>query len=179
MCSFGGVLAAADEAGRPIRRQPRGLGVELPLFHTGGVGATFTMMGFGLPLGAIVGPLLWAAATRRSVRLRNDVALGLLVVPLSGIEISRPYWGLISLPVVLVFGTDEVVDAWTSARLRARRKRTSATRAQIAASDASCPSHALLTAPKTGRNAQAEGPRGSRRRTLRDPRASADLLPSW
>ena len=89
--AFGGVLRLHTKL--TDRYVPCGVVVELPLFHTGGVGATLTMMGFGLPLGPFVGPVLWAAATRPSVRLRNDVALGLLVVPLSGIEISRHIGG--------------------------------------------------------------------------------------
>jgi hypothetical protein len=97
-----------------------GKGVELPLLHTGGVGALVDMMGFGLPLGVVVGPVLWIAAVTQCVRKRNELALGLLAVPLTGILIARPYWGLISLPAVLVFGSEGCVDAWSAVRARLR-----------------------------------------------------------
>jgi hypothetical protein len=91
-----------------------GKGVELPLFGTGGGGAVVAMMGFGLPLGAVVGPLLWSAAVARSWRVRNYLALGLLAVPLCGVSIARPYWGLVSLPAVVIFGTEGVADLLAS-----------------------------------------------------------------
>jgi hypothetical protein len=95
--------------------------VELPLFGTGGVGAVVAMMGFGLPLGAIVGPLLWSAAVARCWRVRNYLALGLLAVPLSGVSIARPYWGLVSLPAVVIFGTEGVADLAAALRAGAAR----------------------------------------------------------
>ena len=91
----------------------RGKGVELPLVGTGGAGAVVAMMGFGLPLGVIVGPVLWSAAVYRCAALRSYLALGLLTVPLSGVLISRPYWGLVSLPAVVIFGTEGMADLTT------------------------------------------------------------------
>jgi hypothetical protein len=93
-----------------------GQGVELPLFGTGGVGAAATMMGFALPLGVVLGPALWSVAVVQCCRRREVLALGLLAVPVSGVLIARPYWGLVSLPAVVIFGTEGVADL--VARLR-------------------------------------------------------------
>jgi hypothetical protein len=93
-----------------------GKGVELPLLGTGGAGAVVAMMGFGLPLGVLVGPVLWSAAVYRCCTLRSYLALGLLAVPLSGVLVSRPYWGLVSVPAVVIFGTEGIADLVTSLR---------------------------------------------------------------
>ena len=82
----------------------------MPLVGTGGAGALVAMMGFGLPLGVLVGPVLWSAAVYRCVTVRSYLALGLLAVPVAGVLISRPYWGLVSLPAVVIFGTEGVAD---------------------------------------------------------------------
>ena len=87
-----------------------GKGVELPLLGTGGPGSVATMMGFALPLGVVVGPILWSAAVVHCWRRAEVLALGLLVVPLTGVLIARPYWGLVSLPAVVVFGTEGIAD---------------------------------------------------------------------
>jgi hypothetical protein len=115
-CVAGSVvyLAHGDFAGTYL--VARGKGVELPLVGTGGAGAVVAMMGFGLPLGVLVGPVLWSAAVHRCCSVRSYLALGLLAVPISGVLISRPYWGLISLPVVVIFGTEGVADVVTSLR---------------------------------------------------------------
>jgi hypothetical protein len=101
-------LAHGDLAGPYL--VARGKGVELPLLGTGSPGAVVAMMGFGLPLGAVVGPVLWSAAVARGWRARNGLALGLLAVPLSGVLVARPYWGLVSLPAVVIFGTEGIAD---------------------------------------------------------------------
>jgi hypothetical protein len=93
-----------------------GRGVELPLVGTGGAGAVVAMMGFGLPLGVLVGPVLWSAAVYQCCKVGSYLALGLLAVPTSGMLISRPYWGLVSLPAVVIFGTEGVADLVTSLR---------------------------------------------------------------
>jgi hypothetical protein len=101
-----------------------GTGVELPLLGTGGAGAAVTMMGFALPLGVVLGPVLWSAAVVQCCRRREVLALGLLAVPLSGVLIARPYWGLVSLPAVVVFGTEGLADL--VARIRRGRGARSA-----------------------------------------------------
>lgn len=100
-----------------------GTGVELPLLHTGGAGALIAMMGFALPLGIVLGPVLWTAAVVQCCRTRNELALGMLAVPLTGFLIARPYWGLVSLPAVLVFGSEGCADAWAAVRSRLRSLR--------------------------------------------------------
>jgi hypothetical protein len=95
---------------------PHGTGVELKLVGTGGIGSVATMMGFALPLGIVIGPVLWTAAVTHCRRRGDVLALGLLVVPLTGLVVARPYWGLVSLPAVVVFGTEGVADAVSAAR---------------------------------------------------------------
>jgi hypothetical protein len=104
-------LAHGDLAHRYL--VAHGKGVELPLVGTGGAGAVVAMMGFALPLGVLAGPLLWSAAVYRCCKVRSYLALGLLAVPLSGVLIARPYWGLVSLPAVVIFGTEGVADLVT------------------------------------------------------------------
>jgi hypothetical protein len=93
-----------------------GKGVELPLVGTGGAGAVVAMMGFAIPFGAVLGPVLWSAAVYRCLTTRSYLALGLLAVPISGVLIARPYWGLVSLPAVVIFGTEGVADLVSSLR---------------------------------------------------------------
>lgn len=107
-------VAHGELAGRYL--VAHGKGVELPLVGTGGAGAVVAMMGFGLPIGVVVGPVLWSAAVYRCCTARSYLALGLLAVPISGVLIARPYWGLVSLPAVVIFGTEGVADVVTSLR---------------------------------------------------------------
>jgi hypothetical protein len=107
-------LAHGELAGKYL--VAHGKGVELPLVGTGGAGAVVAMMGFGLPIGVVVGPVLWSAAVYRCFTARSYLALGLLAVPISGVLIARPYWGLVSLPAVVIFGTEGVADVVTSLR---------------------------------------------------------------
>ena len=98
-----------------------GTGVQLPLFGTGGPSSVAAMMGFAIPVGIVVGPLLWSAAVVRCWRIGHDAALGLLALPLTGFAVDRPYWGLVSLPAVAIFGTEGVAELWRTVVRRGRR----------------------------------------------------------
>jgi hypothetical protein len=135
-------LVHGDLAGRYL--VAHGKGVERPLVGTGGPGAVVAMMGFALPLGVVVGPVLWSAAVYRCCQVRSYLVLGLLAVPISGVLISRPYWGLVSLPAVVIFGTEGVAELATwlrpsSDRSRGRRRAEPSTRRPIPSSSSPRP----------------------------------------
>ena len=67
------------------------------------------MSGFGLPLAWLTGPLLLAGAAWRS---RQDVMpVALLALPVTGLVVARPYWGLMVVPVsLLVLTLDSSVE---------------------------------------------------------------------
>jgi hypothetical protein len=92
---------------------PAGQGAETPLLGTGRPWFVLTMMGGGLPYGAVWGPVLWLAALAHA---RRDparwMALPHLLLPLLGLVLRRDYWGLVTLPLVLAWGVDELVERW-------------------------------------------------------------------
>lgn len=69
------------------------------------------MMGFGLPIPLLVGPLLWSFATHQAWRRRHWPALVHLMLPWCGLLLDRPYWGILTMPLVLAFGADGLGDA--------------------------------------------------------------------
>jgi hypothetical protein len=79
-------------------------GTEGRLLGTGSLSAAAHMMGFQLPAGVVVGPLLWSAALvwlRRTDRL---LAVGpYAALPLLGLVADRPYWGGMVVPFLLVW----------------------------------------------------------------------------
>jgi hypothetical protein len=117
-----GLVAAAAvtvlhaHAAHPFLAGP-GQGAETPLLGTGRPWFVLTMMGGGLPYGAVWGPVLWLAAL---AHLRRDPARTMaavhLLVPLLGIILRRDYWGLMVLPLVLAWGVDELVERWRAWR---------------------------------------------------------------
>jgi hypothetical protein len=96
----------------------RGEGAETPLLGTGGWRSPLAMMGFGLPLGSVVGPPLWCAAVWEARRRRHWPVLVHLMLPACGLLLDRPYWGALTLPLVLAFGADGLGDLARAARRR-------------------------------------------------------------
>jgi hypothetical protein len=107
-----------------------GQGAETPLLGTGRPWFVPTMMGGGLPLGAVLGPVLWLAAMAHVRRgpgrfpghEDRAVATLHLWLPLLGLVLRRDYWGLLVLPLVLVWGVDEIaarVHDWRARRTAA------------------------------------------------------------
>ena len=60
-------------------------------------------MGFGLPLPALVGPIVWILAAAETKQVHNWPALAMLVLPLTGALTHRDYWGLLTLPITIIF----------------------------------------------------------------------------
>jgi hypothetical protein len=110
------VTALHAHAAHPFLAPP-GQGTETPLLGTGRPWFVLTMMGGGLPYGALWGPVLWLAAV---VHARRDparwMALPHLLLPLLGLLLRRDYWGLVTLPLVLAWGVDELADRWRAWR---------------------------------------------------------------
>lgn len=98
---------------------PRGQGSETPLLGTGGPARVLDMMGFGLPLPLFVGPLLWSFATHQAWLRRHWPVLAHLMLPWCGLLLDRPYWGILTMPLVLAFGADGLGDALGSCRRHA------------------------------------------------------------
>ncbi len=81
------------------------------------------MMGFGLPAGVVVGPVLWALAVWHTVGQRWWLEASLLALPLVGVIIDRQYWGILVVPFVTVWGLECFFDVITTQRrlIAARR----------------------------------------------------------
>src|SRR5207245_1533423 len=76
-------------------------GAESPLLGTGR--APFSVarwMGFGLPAGPVVGPILWGLAVWRLThhRVFGDLMLPFMAMPVLGVLITRDYWGALLVP---------------------------------------------------------------------------------
>lgn len=87
-------------------------GHETPLLGTGSVMAVLRIMGFGLPGGTVVGPILWALAIVR-LRLDQQLLIALapyLALPLLGLLADRPYWGILVVPFTLMLASDLIPD---------------------------------------------------------------------
>jgi hypothetical protein len=95
---------------------PKGQDGETPLLGTGGWRSPLAMMGFGLPLGSVLGLPLWAAAVWEARRRRSWPALVQLALPACGLLLDRPYWGALTLPLVLTYGADGIARAIASVR---------------------------------------------------------------
>jgi hypothetical protein len=94
-------------------REARLIGSEsLPISITG-------MMGFLLPRGTWLGPLLWILAVIRLVRSKSVMFLGpYLALPLAGFVVYRPYWGLLVIPVMFILAGEELL--WWGMLVRRR-----------------------------------------------------------
>src|SRR5207253_2468918 len=96
-------------------------GTESPLLGTGRPPfSVFRWMGFGLPFGPVLGPVLWIVAVlallgelppRRSGRGRDspwppvtgidDFLLPYLALPVLGFLVQRDYWGVLVVPFTM------------------------------------------------------------------------------
>jgi len=81
------------------------------------------MMGFALPAGVVIGPVLWALAVWHTVGQRWWLEASLLALPLVGVIIDRPYWGILVVPFAAVWGLERIFDVIASRRtlIAARR----------------------------------------------------------
>lgn len=101
---------------------PAGAGLHAPLLGTAELPRTFGLMtGFGLPLSVLLGPLLLAMAlwhlwSRGAPGWLAAAHLGLLGA--SALVINRPYWGVVIVPLTLVFAADAALGSID--RLRGR-----------------------------------------------------------
>jgi hypothetical protein len=127
LLAAGAVTLLHAHAAGPFLAGP-GSGAETPLLGTGRPWFVPTMTGAGLPLGVVLGPVLWVAAVAhaRHGPGHEDRAVGALHLwlPLLGLVLRRDYWGLLVLPLVLVWGVDEIaarVEAWRAPRRTSRR----------------------------------------------------------
>jgi hypothetical protein len=91
---------------------PPGTGTEPPLLGTGRFPSSIAAMaGFGLPLGLVVGPVLWAMALTVAVRdPARRMAVPYLLLPLTGLLVDRPAWGVMVVPLTLAWGLVAVAD---------------------------------------------------------------------
>lgn len=89
-------------------------------------GSMARILGMGLPGGVIVGPVLWALSLRRVFRMSGHRFLmsSYLWLPLSGLLLERHYWGIIVVPLTLIWGLDEAVEVSSTFRQRPRRGQT-------------------------------------------------------
>jgi hypothetical protein len=85
----------------------------------------FSMIGFGLPGGALLGSILWLAAMRHVlIRFDNGLLLSaFLWLPLGGLLLDRPYWGVLVVPFALIWGLDEITILLREATTRLRIRR--------------------------------------------------------
>ena len=70
------------------------------------------IMGFGLPLGLVVGPVLWMLAAWH-VRVTHErwVLTGApLLLGFAGVLIDRGYWGILVVPFALLWGVERILD---------------------------------------------------------------------
>ena len=95
-------------------------GNESTLFGTGRPPSTvFAMMTFAMAIPAIIPIALWAlAGVRLATQPRRSVppVAILALLPLMGVLISRPYWGLPIIPFVVLWGGEELGDRWQAWR---------------------------------------------------------------
>lgn len=81
------------------------------------------MMGFALPAGVVIGPALWMLAVWHTIGKRHMLEASLLALPLVGVIIDRPYWGILVVPFAVVWGLERLFDAIPSQlRLIAARR---------------------------------------------------------
>lgn len=99
-----GHVAAAMPYLDPIADTPLPTGGEIPM-------SVLRMIGFGIPMGLILGPALWLLAANRLRRWHPEPLLAgaVLAFPLVGLVIERDYWGLLVAPFVLLWGVDEAL----------------------------------------------------------------------
>jgi hypothetical protein len=87
-------------------------GTEATLFGTGRPpGSVVAMLLWGWP--PALGLVVWALAGVHLVRRRSPApAAALLALPLLGVLVDRPYWGILATPFALLWAGELVGDVW-------------------------------------------------------------------
>ena len=94
-------------------------GNEAALFGTGHPpSSVLGMTSWEVPGGVAVGFIVWALAAGRARHLGLIAwpAAGLLAIPLSGLLVDRPYWGLVVIPLAILWAAEELTDLLIRAR---------------------------------------------------------------
>jgi hypothetical protein len=75
-------------------------------------GSVLRIIGFGLPAGPVLGSILWIAALWNLFRSQQHSLLlaSYLALPLVGLVLERHYWGILVVPLTLIWGLDELID---------------------------------------------------------------------
>jgi hypothetical protein len=84
-------------------------GTEERLVGTGSLQAVAEMTGFQLPASGLVGPALWALALAglwRRERAEGLLLAPLLLLPLIGLVVDRPYWGAMVVPFEILLAAE-------------------------------------------------------------------------
>jgi hypothetical protein len=99
-------------------------GTESDLFGTGDPpGSVVRMLVFAFPLA--LGVVVWALALLRVVRGRVLVPVAaLLGLPLLGLLVDRPYWGILATPFALLWAGELVGEVWSERAAASRARPT-------------------------------------------------------
>jgi hypothetical protein len=98
-------------------------GTESPLLGTGTPRSVVTMLMFGWPAG--IGLVPWALAAVQVVRRRLVAPVSaLLAIPLLGLLVNRPYWGILATPFVLLWAGELMGDVWSERAAAGARQPT-------------------------------------------------------
>jgi hypothetical protein len=94
---------------------PPGAGKESPLLGTADFpDSMLRMVGFGLPGGQVTGLILWTLAARWIWRWKESLWFPgiFLTLPLTGLILDRPYWGILVVPFTMAWGIDSAIDLY-------------------------------------------------------------------
>lgn len=81
------------------------------------------MMGFALPAALVLGPILWGLAQWYTLSKGWYLEASLPALPLVGVIIDRPYWGILVAPFALIWGFEQALDLFgTIRRVSASRR---------------------------------------------------------
>jgi hypothetical protein len=100
-------------------------GREIALLGTGGVDRMLGMAAPNLPHRVVVGAALWVLSWVWLVRHRDELLLfcgPLLLLPLTGLFVGRDYWGLLIVPLEIVWAADAIAELGSVAYDRLRRR---------------------------------------------------------
>jgi hypothetical protein len=86
-------------------------GRDAPLLGSADAWSWFRLVGFGLPFGVVLGPLVTIAAAWQVTRRRWWWELGpTLAFGLVGFVVERPYWGAMVVPIQVLLAGDLIAD---------------------------------------------------------------------
>lgn len=114
-----GVAAYAAHAAAVVRWIDRDIGVSVAQEQPSPL-AILDIMGFALPISAVLGPMLWLLAVvhvweRTANRL---LLIAPLLLSFAGVVVDREYWGILVVPFTLVWGVNRILDTLTNLRVR-------------------------------------------------------------